>query len=224
MGKHAKIEPGQQVASVFVPILRRGLPKQLRSLEWRKDVLMSWLFQTCIRLQTSLDRRFLRFGMTVQEASVLLRCVEARSVTPVQLAVGLGRDKGMITRFINRLEDSRFIVRHVNSRDRRFSILKPTAKGKQTARDLARLFDEIRKELFVGMLESEVGELSRMMARLHKNALGIGSAQKCEAVRQRKRIGKHGRKVQVPQSSYSLLPAEILAPSHRRARGQRTSD
>ena len=51
MGKHAKIEPGQQVASVFVPILRRGLPKQLQSLEWRKDLLMSWLFQTCIRLQ-----------------------------------------------------------------------------------------------------------------------------------------------------------------------------
>ena len=77
MGKHAKIEPAQKVASVFVPISRSGLSKQLRGKEWRKDLLMSWLFQRCIRLQTSLDRRFLRFGMTVQEASVLLRCVEA---------------------------------------------------------------------------------------------------------------------------------------------------
>jgi DNA-binding MarR family transcriptional regulator len=206
MGKHAKIEPGQQVASVFVPILRRGLPKQLQSLEWRKDVLMSWLFQTSIRLQTSLDRRFLRFGMTVQEASVLLRCVEARSVTPGQLAVGLGRDKGMITRFIDRLEDSRLIARHLNPRDRRFSILKPTAKGRQTALDLARLFDEIRKELFLGMLESEVGELSRMMALLHKNAVGIGSAQKCDVLRQRRRIGRPEIKAEDQQTGQTHAP------------------
>jgi DNA-binding MarR family transcriptional regulator len=224
VGKHVKIEADQQVAGVFVPISRTGPLKPLQSLEWRKDLLMSWLFQTSIRLQTSLDRRFLRFGMTVQEASVLLRCVEARSITPGQLAVGLGRDKGMITRFIDRLEDSRLIVRHPNPRDRRFSVLKPTAKGKQTARDLARLFDEIRKELFAGMLEGEVGELSKMMARLHKNALGIGSAQKCEAVRQRKRIGRRGTKAQVPQSSYPLVPAKILAPSPQRARSQRASD
>jgi DNA-binding MarR family transcriptional regulator len=196
----------------------------IQSLEWRKDLLMSWLFQTCIRLQTSLDRRFLRFGMTVQEACVLLRCVEARSVTPGQLAVWLGSDKGMITRFAARLEDSRLIVRHVNPRDRRFSILKPTAKGKQTARDLASLFDEIRKELFAGMLVTEVGELSRMMVRLHKNAVDAGSAVKCEAVRQRKRIGRDATKARVPQSGYPVLPADISAPSPSRARGQRASN
>jgi DNA-binding MarR family transcriptional regulator len=206
VGKRARIEADQQVASVFVPISRGGLSKQLQSLEWHKDLLMSWLFQTCIRLQTSLDRRFLRFGMTVQEASVLLRCVEARSITPGQLAVWLGRDKGMITRFIDRLEASRLMVRHVNPRDRRFSILKPTEKGKQTARDLARLFDEIRKELFAGMLESEVGELSRMMALLHKNAVGIGSAQKCDVVRQRRRIGRREIKAEDQQTGQTHAP------------------
>jgi DNA-binding MarR family transcriptional regulator len=224
VGKHFKIEADQQVASVFVPISRTGSFKQLQGLEWRKDLLMSWLFQTCIRLQTSLDRRFLRFGMTVQEASVLVRCVEARSITPGQLAVWIGRDKGMITRFIDHLEDSRLIVRHVNPRDHRFSILKPTAKGKQTARNLASLFDEIRKELFAGVLETEVGELSRMMARLHKNAVDIGSAEKCEAVRQCKRIGRDVAKARVPQSGYALLPADILAPFTRWGRGQRASN
>jgi hypothetical protein len=130
----------------------------------------------------------------------------------------------MITRFIDRLEDSRLIVRHVNPRDRRFSILKPTAKGKQTARDLASLFDEIRKELFAGMLETEVCELSGMMPRLHNNAVDIGSAEKCEAVRQRKGIGRNGTKARVPQSGYCVLPADTLAPSPPRARGQRASN
>ena len=178
MGKHAKREPDQEVTSVFVPISRKDPFRPLRSREWRKDLLMSWLFQTCIRLQTSLDRRFLRFGMTVQEASVLVRCVEARSITPGQLAVGLGRDKAMITRFIDRLEVNRLILRHIHPRDRRFSVLKPTAKGKRVARDLASLFDDIRKELFVEMSESDVRRLSKVLAQLHKNAIDIGSRGK----------------------------------------------
>ena len=206
MGKLAKIEPGQQVASVFVPISSRGLPKQLQSHEWRQDLLMSWLFQTCIRLQTSLDRRFLRFGMTVQEAGVLLRCVEAKSVTPGQLAVGLARDKGMITRFIHRLEVSRLIVRQTNPGDRRFSVIRPTTKGKQLARGLADVFNQIRKELFAGMLESDVQGLSRMMALLHKNAVDIGSRQKCDVVRQRSRIGTRRIKAETQQTSQTYWP------------------
>jgi DNA-binding MarR family transcriptional regulator len=152
MGKRVKIQPDTNVASVLVPISRKALSRPLRGQEWRKDLLMSWLFQTCIRLQTSLDRRFLRFGMTVQEASVLLRCVEARNITAGRLAVGLGRDKGMITRFINRLQLSRLLARDIDPRDRRFSVLKPTTKGKQVARDLTTVFDQIRKELFLGSL------------------------------------------------------------------------
>src|SRR4029077_4901743 len=213
MGKHAKIEPGQKVASVFGAISRSELSKRLLAHEWRKDLLMSWLFQTSIRLQTSLDRRFLRFGMTVQEASVLLRCIEARNITPGQLAVRLGRDKGMITRFIDRLESSGLITCGINPRDRRFSVLKPTGKGKQVARDLACQFDHIRKELFVGTSESDVRRLSKALAQLHKNAADIGSPQKCAAVRQHRRIGGHEVKEEGPQTSQSLLAAEILGAS-----------
>jgi Carboxypeptidase regulatory-like domain len=73
-----------------------------------------------------------------------------------------------------------------------------------TARDLAYVFAEIRTELFVGMLESDIRRLSRMMAQLHKNAVDIGSRQRCEAVRRRRRIGGHGTKAEVLQT----LPSE----------------
>jgi DNA-binding MarR family transcriptional regulator len=201
------------VASIFVPISRGSLSKPSGGQDWRKDLLMSWLFQTCIRLQTSLDRRFLRFGMTVQEASVLLRCVEARSITPGQLAVGLGRDKGMITRFINRLEQSGLLARDINQRDRRLADLKPTAKGKRVARELAAVFYQVRRELFVGISESDVQRLSNMLARLHKNAADIGSQQKCTAVRHRRRIGVHGVKAASTLSSQPPLVADILRTS-----------
>jgi DNA-binding MarR family transcriptional regulator len=213
MVKHTKKARSREVAGAFAPISHNGPTRPLTSTEWRKDLLLSWLFQTCIRLQTSLDRRFLRFGMTVQEASVLLRCIEARNITPGQLAVRLGRDKGMITRFIDRLESSGLITRGINPRDRRFSVLKPTGKGKQVARDLASQFDHIRKELFAGTSESDVRRLSKALAQLHKNAADIGSPQKCAAVRQHRRIGGHEVKEEGPQTSQSLLAAEILGAS-----------
>jgi DNA-binding MarR family transcriptional regulator len=213
MGKHAQIGRGRKVVSVFIATSGRGLPKPLRGQEWRKDLLTSWLFQTCIKLQTSLDRRFLRFGMTVQEASVLLRCVEARRITPGRLAIALGRDKGKITRFVDRLESSGLLTRDIDPRDRRFSILKPTAKGKQVARALASVFDNIRKELFVGILESDVLRLGKMLPQLHKNAVNVGSRRKCDVVRGRKRIGSQGMKTEGPQTSQPQITGDILPPS-----------
>lgn len=207
------MKPGRSVVSVFVASSRRGLSKPLRGQEWRKDLLTSWLFQTCIKLQTSLDRRFLRFGMTVQEASVLLRCVEARRITPGQLAIALGRDKGKITRFVDRLESSRLITRDIDRRDRRFSILKPTARGKQVARALASVFDSIRKELFVGILESDVRRLGKMLPQLHKNAVHVGSRHKCDLVRGRKRIGSQLMQMEGPQTSQPQIAADVLTPS-----------
>jgi len=213
MAKHAQIGRGRKVVSVFVATSGRGLSRPLRGQEWRKDLLTSWLFQTCIKLQTSLDRRFLRFGMTVQEASVLLRCVEARRITPGQLAIALGRDKGKITRFVDRLESSRLLTRDIDRRDRRFSIVKPTAKGKHVARALASVFDSIRKELFVGILESDVLRLGKMLPQLHKNAVHVGSRHECDGVRRRKRIGSHGMKTEGSQTSHPQIAADILAPS-----------
>src|ERR1700674_893688 len=213
MGKYAQIGRGRKVVSVFVATSGRGLSKPLRGQEWRKDLLTSWLFQTCIKLQTSLDRRFLRFGMTVHRPSVLLRCVEARRITPGQLAIALGRDKGKITRFVDRLESSRLLTRDIDPRDRRFSILKPTAKGKQVARALVSVFDSIRRELFAGILESDVLRLGKMLPQLHENAVQVGLRHKCEVVRGRKRIGSQGLKMESPQTSQPQIAADNLTHS-----------
>ena len=113
MGKRAQITPAQKTGGVFLPI-GPVAAKAMSAQKWRKDLLVPWLFQTCIRPQTSLDRRFLRFGMTVQEASALLRCVEARTITPGRLAVVLGRDKGKMSRVIDRLGSSRLLLREID--------------------------------------------------------------------------------------------------------------
>jgi DNA-binding MarR family transcriptional regulator len=144
---------------------------------------------------------------------VLLRYVEARRITPGQLAIALGRDKGKITRFVDRLESSRLLTRDIGRRDRRFSILKPTAKGKQVARALASVFDSIRKEPFVGILESDVLRLGKMLPELRKNAVQLGSRHKCDVVRGRKRIGSQEIKIEGAQASQPQIAADDLTTS-----------
>ena len=103
MGKRSQIEQNEKTG-MFVPLSGRGSSRPLECRDWLRETLLSWLFQTCIALQTSLNHRFAGFGMTAQEASVLMRCVEAGKSSPGRLAILLGRDKGIITRFVDGLE------------------------------------------------------------------------------------------------------------------------
>jgi DNA-binding MarR family transcriptional regulator len=138
--------------------------------KWYQDLLVSWIFQTCIWIQNSLDRSFLRFGMTAQEARVLLCCVEARQTTSGQLAIVLARDKAKMTRFVGRLEAKGLVRREILPRDRRAVVITTTGKGRLIAKELALVFDNARRALFKGIPESDVRRLGDMLPSLHKNA------------------------------------------------------
>jgi DNA-binding MarR family transcriptional regulator len=219
MGKRSQIGKSREAAGILMPISRTTLSRRMRGREWRRDLLLSRLFRTCITLQTSLNRRFLRFRMTVQEASVLLRCVEARKISLGELSVILGRDRGTITRFIDRLEASRLVTRDISLRDGRISVIRPTRKGKQIARALAGVFEKIRKELFVGILESDEFRLGRVLPQLDKNATRIGSRQRHDPGR-RGRVRSHRRRKECgptypPRSGEELVTA---SPNGRAAK------
>lgn len=189
--------------------------KVLTAQEWSKDLLVSWLFQTCIKLQTSLDRCFLSYGLTMQEATLLLRCVETQRTTPGKLAAIVGRDKGKVSRVVDRLESSGFVTREMYARDRRYSILRATRKGKILARQLAYVFDRIRTELFLGIRESDVFQLGAMLRQLHKNASNINSGQKSDPVRRRRRIGTQPAKMQGQHTSEPQCAEQVLTSSNK---------
>jgi DNA-binding MarR family transcriptional regulator len=158
-----------------IPVVGCAVREESGGEKWYQDLIVSWIFQTCIRLQISFDRRFLRFGITAQEARVLLCCIEARVTTPGQLAAMVARDKGKITRFVDRLEAKGLVRREVLQRDRRFAVIRATGKGRQIAKEFAFVFDNIRTVLFEGILESDVRRLGEMLPKLHKNATRMGT-------------------------------------------------
>ena len=138
--------------------------------EWQAELSISRLFRTSIRLQTAFDRCFSQFGMTAQEASVLVHCAEEGETSAGKLARVMGRDKGKITRFVDRLEASGLVSRKNDSRDHRLLIIKATSKGLRFAPQLKTRFEEVRSQFFEGVLNVDIDKLEAVLSQLHANA------------------------------------------------------
>jgi DNA-binding MarR family transcriptional regulator len=184
----------------------------LSASDWHKDLLVFWLFHTSIQMQVSLNRCFLNFGITFQETNVLLRCVQAGTISPGRLAAVLGKDKGKITRYVDRLQAGRLVKRDVLRRDRRFSTIKPTRKGKQLARELSAFFDDIRKKLFAGIEQRDARCLEQILPQLCRNAGQIKFRRKGNE-RRRRRIGTQRSEAKRAESPVLQSDGPALAPS-----------
>lgn len=138
--------------------------------EWQAELSISRLFRTSIRLQTAFDRCFSQFGMTAQEAAVLMHCAEEGETSAGKLARVMGRDKGKITRFVDRLTTSGFLTRKNDPRDHRLSIIKATSRGRRVVPRLKLRFEEVRSQFFEGVLNVDIDKLETVLSQLHANA------------------------------------------------------
>ena len=144
--------------------------KYLGVREWQAELSISRLFRTSIRLQTAFDRCFSQFGMTAQEAAVVVHCAEEGEISAGRLAQAMGRDKGKITRFVDRLEVSGFLTRKNDPGDHRLLIIKATSRGRRVAPQLKMRFEDVRNQFFEGILNIDIGRLEAVLSQLHANA------------------------------------------------------
>jgi DNA-binding MarR family transcriptional regulator len=108
--------------------------------------------------------------VSAQEAAVLIRCVEAGEISARRLADIMSRDKGKITRFVDRLEAGNFLSRKSNPRDRRSLVIKATSRGRRVAPRLKVMFEEIRKQFFAGVLANDIDQLGSVLSQMCANA------------------------------------------------------
>lgn len=146
-----------------------ALDKAAGATRWYQEMLIAAVLRTSIKLQNTMDRRFRRLGMTAQEAAVLVRTVEARSITPGGLAHTLARDKGKVSRFIQRLVARNLIRRKVRPRDRRVAELEATSRGRAVASRLKLVFDQLRDDLFRAISAESVEQVGDILTALLAN-------------------------------------------------------
>lgn len=135
-----------------------------------QEALLSQLLRASIGLQKALDRCFAHAGLTSQEAAVVVHCAESKDLSASKLAQAMGRDKGKITRFVDRLEARGFVRRVASPRDQRLLIIRPTVRGQRAVPELKRAFEQIREEILAGVQSEDLIRLVLVLTALHENA------------------------------------------------------
>jgi len=135
-----------------------------------EELLLSLIGQVSIQLQNILDARFRPLGVTAQEATLLLCCAENSEISAGELAAMMFRDKGGVTRHLNRLAAKGLVHRSPNPRDRRLTMVCATARGRRLAPRCRDIFLRTRAlvldDLFDVELQQVFAALSRISAKL----------------------------------------------------------
>lgn len=134
------------------------------------EAVISQLLRASIGLQKAFDRCFAYEGLTAQEAAVLVHCAEAKELSAGRLAEAMGRDKGKITRFIDRLEAGGFLRRVSDPRDHRLLIIKPTRRAQRAVPRLKKTFEQVREEFLTGIQSDDLNRLGAVLSALYENA------------------------------------------------------
>jgi DNA-binding MarR family transcriptional regulator len=123
-------------------------------------------------IRTAFDRRLAPFGLTMQQAGLLLHCTDP--IPPAQVAPVLGTDTAGLTRLADHLEARGLLRRLRNPDDRRSILLEPTPAGVAIIPELRRIFRETVRDLMGGFSAPESAELLALLERLAANAHEVG--------------------------------------------------
>jgi DNA-binding MarR family transcriptional regulator len=136
----------------------------------------SLLHQVARDLATALDRQLAPFGLTAQQAALLLHASRQQS-SPSQLMTVLGTDTAGMTKLADRLEAKGLIERHPNPGDRRSVLIALTEHGQALVPQLGPAFGRVTRQLFSGFSTGEIGVLTTMLERMRGNLASAATAR-----------------------------------------------
>lgn len=124
--------------------------------------------QLARELRTCLDQRFAEFGLTSQQAGILLH-VSRGETSPRRLAQLLGTDTAGMTRLLDRLDAKRLVQRAPDSRDRRSIVITLTDEGAALVPKIPPVFGQTATRLSGGIDQDELQIAHRVLVRMQEN-------------------------------------------------------
>lgn len=93
----------------------------------------------------------------------------------IQLAKAIGIEQPSLVRTLDQLEEKRLITRQTCASDRRAKRIKLTEEASPIINAMESVIDSTRKEILSGMSQSDIQQLSAMLARLEQNIASLQS-------------------------------------------------
>jgi DNA-binding MarR family transcriptional regulator len=108
-------------------------------------------------------------GITVDQILILVVLEENPNMAQNEMAALLFKDYASITRMIELLVKNEYLSRTINEADRRKFVLKISAKGKATLKQLKPIIFKNRTNALKGVTESEVNQLFTTLNKIISN-------------------------------------------------------
>ena len=118
-----------------------------------------------------------RFGLSIPEWRVIAVLGRFPGLSAVEVAERTLMDKVAVSRAVTKLINSGRVDRQIADADRRRSILRLSADGRQVHDEIAPLALKFEEDLLHGLSEDEIQTLSVIMERLLARARLIGAPQ-----------------------------------------------
>ena len=138
--------------------------------EFRMDSLPGEVFKLARDLRNAMDRELVDYGLTTQQATVLVMARVHGERGIGHLAEPLGTDTAGLTRLIDRLEAKGLVARRNSDRDRRAVVIELTPAGEELIPHLTSAFRRVHQRLLEAMPESHVEQFRAMVNRLREKA------------------------------------------------------
>jgi len=109
--------------------------------------------RTAHLMSEEIARRFRAHGfpLSAQDFGILYLIANHKELTQMEIASLMMRNKTTITRRLNGLEHKQLIARHPSPRDRRYILIKLTAKGEMAMATLAPIVANFQQEVCCGI-------------------------------------------------------------------------
>jgi MarR family transcriptional regulator for hemolysin len=126
------------------------------------------------KVRTVFNQRVTAHGLTYPRARTLFRLIRKQNMTQTELACELELEQATMVRLLDRMEENGLIERRQDANDRRVKLICLTPHGQEQALVVRALADEVRKEFFQGVDETE---LVQALAMLEKVSINIARVE-----------------------------------------------
>ncbi|GAB0157075.1 MarR family transcriptional regulator [Chryseobacterium sp. Alg-005] len=140
------------------------------------DSIIFYNIDKAIRAYRNYAQRQLKangFNITIDQWLIIKAILENPGITQSEIGDLVFKDNASVTRMIDLLAKSGFIIRHPHPEDRRKANLEVTESGVKIIKDVQNLIENNRKLALKGVSKKELEIMNTALLRISDNCLNI---------------------------------------------------
>ncbi|MCS3529575.1 MarR family winged helix-turn-helix transcriptional regulator [Chryseobacterium sp. JUb7] len=138
------------------------------------DSIIFYNIDKAIRAYRNYAQRQLKtkgFKITIDQWLIIKAILENPGITQNEIGDLVFKDNASVTRIIDLMVKSEYIIRQVHAKDRRKTNLEVTKSGKKIIKDVQKLVEDNRKTALEGITNEELQIMNTALLKITKNSL-----------------------------------------------------